>query len=89
MGDFSARGMRTRGLRSTIPLPRTTRIVAGFLIAGLVGLIAYFLPVFQSASTPIITSHGGLINPVVAGPTHPFTVLLLGSDIQTEWALAS
>lgn len=86
MGDFSARGMQTRGLRSTIPLPRTTRIVAGFLIAGLVGLIAYFLPVFQSASTPIVTSHGGLINPVVAGPAQPFTVLLLGSDNDSKFA---
>ena len=87
MGEFSARGMRARDLRSAVPLPRATRIIAGFLIAGLIGLLAYFLPVFQSASTPIVTSHGGLINPVqVAGPTQPFTVLLLGSDNDSKFA---
>lgn len=68
-----------------IPLPRTSRIIAGFLLAGLIGLIAYFLPLFQSASTPIVTSGGGLINPV-AGPTQPFTVLLLGSDDDSKFA---
>jgi LCP family protein required for cell wall assembly len=85
MGDFSARGQRSLGYRRTIPLPRTSRIIAGFLLAGLIGLIAYFLPLFQSASTPIVTSGGGLINPV-SGPTEPFTVLLLGSDDDSKFA---
>ena len=65
--------------------PRTSRIVAGFVIAAMIGLLAYFLPLFQSASTPIVTSGGGLINPV-AGPTQPFTVLLLGSDNDSKFA---
>jgi LCP family protein required for cell wall assembly len=85
MGDFSARGIPVASRRPTIPLPRVSRIVAGFLIAGLIGLMAYFLPLFQSASTPIATSGGSLINPV-AGPTQPFTVLLLGSDNDSKFA---
>src|SRR5207249_2746038 len=56
-----------------------------FLLAGLIGLTAYFLPLFQSASTPIVTSGGELINPV-SGPTDPFTVLLLGSDDDSKFA---
>jgi len=61
------------------------RIISGFLLAGLIGLTAYFLPLFQSASTPVVTSGGGLINPV-SGPTEPFTVLLLGSDDDSKFA---
>ena len=86
MGNFSARGMPAYDRRSAIPARAVLRIVAGFLIAGMLGLLAYFLPVFQSASTPIVTSRGGLINPVVAGPTQPFTVLLLGSDNDSKFA---
>lgn len=85
MGDFSARGQRSLGGLRTVPIPRTSRIIVGFLLAGLIGLIAYFLPLFQSASTPIVTSGGGLINPV-SGPTEPFTVLLLGSDDDSKFA---
>lgn len=72
-------------VRRAIPLPRPTRIVLGFLLAGLIGLTAYFLPLFQSASTPIVTSGGALINPL-SGPTQPFTVLLLGSDDDSKFA---
>src|SRR5437773_11900161 len=79
MGDFSARGQRLLDWRHAIPLPRPWRVIAGFLLAGLIGLTAYFLPLFQSASTQIATSGGGLINPV-SSPTYPCNVLLLGSD---------
>ena len=85
MGEFSARRQRILDVRSAIPLPRPTRIILGFLLAGLIGLTAYFVPLFQSASTPIITSGGGLINPV-SGPAQPFTVLLLGSDDDSKFA---
>ena len=85
MSDFSARGQRVLDGRHAIPLPRPTRIIVGFLLAGLIGLMAYFLPLFQTASTPIVTSGGGLINPVT-GPTDPFTVLLLGSDDDSKFA---
>src|SRR6266702_1536707 len=85
MSDFSARGQRLLDRRHAIPLPRPSRVIAGFLLAGLIGLTAYFLPLFQSASTPIATSAGGLINPV-SGPTDPFTVLLLGSDDDSKFA---
>jgi LCP family protein required for cell wall assembly len=85
MGDFSARGQRMLDVRRAISLPRPTRMVLGFLLAGLIGLMAYFVPLFQSASTPIVTSGGGLINPVT-GPTEPFTVLLLGSDDDSKFA---
>ncbi len=72
-------------VRHAIPLPRPSRIISGFLLAGLIGLTAYFLPLFQSASTPVVTSGGGLINPV-SGPIEPFTVLLLGSDDDSKFA---
>lgn len=85
MGEFGLRGRAAPGEGRAIPLPRTSRIVVGFLLAGLIGLIAYFLPLFQSASTPIATSGGGLINPI-SGPTEPFTVLLLGSDDDSKFA---
>jgi LCP family protein required for cell wall assembly len=85
MSDFSAREHRPLDWRHAIPLPRPTRIILGFLLAGLIGLMAYFLPLFQSASTPVVTSGGGLINPV-SGPTEPFTVLLLGSDDDSKFA---
>ena len=85
MSDFSARGQRVLDGRHAIPLPRPTRIIVGFLLAGLIGLMGYFLPLFQTASTPIVTSGGGLINPVT-GPTDPFTVLLLGSDDDSKFA---
>src|SRR2546428_4480262 len=85
MSEFSARGQRLLDGRHALRLPRPTRIIVGFLLAGLIGLTAYFLPLFQSASTPIATSGGGLINPV-SGPTDPFTVLLLGSDDDSKFA---
>ncbi|HEX9100225.1 MAG TPA: LCP family protein [Candidatus Dormibacteraeota bacterium] len=62
--------------------PRPSRLIAGFVLAGLVGLVMYFLPVFQSASTA--TSRTGPLPIQVGDPlrsaTGPFTVLLLGSD---------
>ena len=85
MSDYSPRGQRALDAPRAIPLPRPTRIIAGFLLAALIGLVAYFLPLFESASTPIVTSGGGLINPV-SGPTEPFTVLLLGSDDDSKFA---
>jgi LCP family protein required for cell wall assembly len=85
MSEFSARDQRLLGGRRAIPLPRPSRIIVGFLLAGLIGLTAYFLPLFESASTPLVTSGGGLINPV-SGPTEPFTVLLLGSDDDSKFA---
>ena len=68
-----------------IPLPRTSRIIAGFLLAGVLGLTAYFLPVLQTTTTPVVESGGQLLNPI-AGPTQPFTVLLLGSDDDSKFA---
>jgi LCP family protein required for cell wall assembly len=61
-------------------MPRARIVVAGFLIAGIAGLGAYFLPVFQTAATSTLAA-GSIpnLNPVAA-PTQPFTVLLLGSD---------
>jgi LCP family protein required for cell wall assembly len=61
-------------------MPRAWIVVAGFLIAGIAGLGAYFLPVFQTAANSTLAA-GSIpnLNPVAA-PTQPFTVLLLGSD---------
>ena len=85
MGEFAPDRVRDRGGWPAIPLPRTSRIVAGFLLAGLIGLTAYFLPVLQSSTTPVVSSGGGILEPV-AGPTTPFTVLLLGSDDDSKFA---
>jgi LCP family protein required for cell wall assembly len=55
-------------------------ITAGFLVAGLAGAGAYFLPLLQTTTTTAVTS-GNIPNPVAnTGDTKPFTVLLLGSD---------
>ena len=61
--------------------------MVGFLLAGLIGVMAYFLPLLQSSTTPVVTSGGGILNPLtMAGPTEPFTVLLLGSDNDSKFA---
>ncbi|HEX7263671.1 MAG TPA: LCP family protein [Candidatus Dormibacteraeota bacterium] len=63
-------------------LPRASKIIAGFVLAGIVGLAVYFLPAVQSASTASVGT--GPISIPVPNPlpstTGPFTVLLLGSD---------
>src|SRR6059058_4132691 len=62
-------------------MPRALIVALGFVLAGLGGLGAYFLPVFQTAANSTTIGSGALphLNPVT-GPTDPFTVLLLGSD---------
>jgi LCP family protein required for cell wall assembly len=87
MSEFSTRRVRRQyGDRAESPLPRTSFIVLGFLLAALIGLGAFFFPLLQSSTTPIGTSHGGLLNPItIAAPTEPFTVLLLGSDNDSKF----
>jgi LCP family protein required for cell wall assembly len=60
--------------------PRASILAVGFLMAGLVGVGAYFLPVFQAGANSTIKA-GSVpnLNPLPATP-QPFTVLLLGSD---------
>ena len=62
-------------------MPRAWIVILGFLLAGLGGLGAYFLPLFQTAASSHSAGPAALpnLNPVSA-PTDPFTVLLLGSD---------
>jgi len=66
-------------------MTRAWIVVLGFLLAGLGGLGAYFLPVFQTAAS---SSTGSAaipnLNPVSV-PTEPFTVLLLGSDDDSKF----
>ena len=61
-------------------------VILGFVLAGLGGLGAYFMPVFQTAATSTAISAGSLpnLNPVQP-PTQPFTVLLLGSDDDSKF----
>lgn len=61
-------------------------IAAGFLISGLGGLGAYFLPVLQTATNSGAVS--GSISDLnqVEAPTKPFNVLLLGSDDDSKFA---
>jgi LCP family protein required for cell wall assembly len=65
-------------------LPRASIAIAGFLLAGLLGAGAYFLPVFQVAATSAVTS-GSIPDPLRAS-TQPFTVLLMGSDDDAKFA---
>jgi LCP family protein required for cell wall assembly len=67
-------------------LPRALIVVVGFLLAGLGGLGAYFLPVLQTAANSAAPAQGAIpnLNPVNA-PTQPFTVLLLGSDDDSKF----
>jgi LCP family protein required for cell wall assembly len=68
-------------------MPRAWIIVLGFLLAGLGGLGAYFLPLAQTAGS---ASTGGVAGQIadlgpVNKPTQPFTVLLLGSDDDSKF----
>jgi len=65
-------------------LPRASIAIDGFLLAGLLGAGAYFLPVFQVAATSAVTS-GSIPDPLRAS-TQPFTVLLMGSDDDAKFA---
>jgi len=67
-------------------MPRVWIVVFGFVLAGLGGLGAYFLPVFQTAANSAAPAPGAMpdLNPVNA-PTQPFTVLLLGSDDDSKF----
>jgi LCP family protein required for cell wall assembly len=68
-------------------MPRAWMVVAGFLIAGILGLAAYFMPVFQTGYNSTLGA-GSIpnLNPVTS-PTQPFTVLLLGSDDDAKFPL--
>jgi LCP family protein required for cell wall assembly len=59
--------------------PRALIVSAGFLLAGLLGLGAYFLPVLTVASSTVSSGVVPNLDPVQR-TTAPFTVLLLGSD---------
>jgi len=60
-------------------MPRALIVSAGFLLAGLLGLGAYFLPVFQAAGSTASAGAIPNLDPLRPSPG-PFTVLLLGSD---------
>jgi len=64
---------------------RALIVVLGFVLAGIGGLGAYFLPVFQTAAKSTTISDGlPNLNPINP-PTQPFTVLLLGSDDDSKF----
>ncbi len=67
-------------------MPRAVIVVLGFLLAGVGGLGAYFLPVAQTASGAATSGPAQIaqLNPISA-PTQPFTVLLLGSDDDSKF----
>jgi LCP family protein required for cell wall assembly len=73
------------GWRVRVLYVRVWIIIAGFVFAGLGGLGAYFLPVFQTAANSGAVS-GSIqnLNPIDP-PTKPFTVLLLGSDDDSKF----
>lgn len=62
-------------------------VALGFLLSGAGGAAAYFFPLLEAGITTTVES-GTVPNPVlnpVAGPTQPFTVLLLGSDDDSKF----
>ena len=66
-------------------MPRAWIVALGFLLAGLGGVGAYFLPVLQAAGTASTgPAQIGNLNPVTP-PNQPFTVLLLGSDDDSKF----
>ena len=60
-------------------LPRVALILAGFLVAGVIGAGAYFLPVLTTTVNAVGAGQIGTVG-YLAGSDQPFTVLLLGSD---------
>lgn len=65
-------------------IPRALVVAAGFLLAGLFGLGAYFVPVLQTASSSVSSGAYPNFDPRPAS-TAPFTVLLLGSDDDSKF----
>ncbi|HEY1420221.1 MAG TPA: LCP family protein [Candidatus Dormibacteraeota bacterium] len=70
-------------------MPRALIVIPGFLLAGLLGLGAYFLPVLQTAAGSTVAG-GSVTAPIqnlnpIQGPSQPFTVLLLGSDDDSKF----
>lgn len=59
-------------------LPRAPVLIACFLLAALLGVGAYFLPLVQVAAITVVSS-GSIPDPLPSSGK-PFTVLLLGSD---------
>jgi LCP family protein required for cell wall assembly len=75
-------------------MPRASIIAAGFVLAGLVGLGAYFFPLFRTAASATASSGAvagavsdsiSNLNPIDVAPSQPFTVLLLGSDDDSKF----
>ena len=60
-------------------VPRALIVSAGFLLAGLFGLGAYFLPLLQVATPSVRSTSLPDLDPRLRSSA-PFTVLLLGSD---------
>ena len=60
-------------------VPRALIVSAGFLLAGLLGLAAYFLPLLQVATSSVRSTSLPDLDPRLRSSA-PFTVLLLGSD---------
>ena len=65
-------------------LPRPRVLIACFLLAALLGVGAYFLPLVQVAATSAVSS-GSIPDPLPSSG-RPFTVLLLGSDDDSKFA---
>jgi LCP family protein required for cell wall assembly len=79
-----AAGRRRASARNRL-LPQIALVVLGFVLSGLAGAGAYFLPLLQTTATTAFTS-GSIPNPVVnPADTKPFTVLLLGSDDDSKF----
>lgn len=78
---------RRRSSARTNHLPLIALAVLGFVLAGLAGAGAYFLPLLQTTATTAVQSGSlPLPNPVAnAGDSKPFTVLLLGSDDDSKF----
>jgi LCP family protein required for cell wall assembly len=69
----------------TSPLRTAALTGLGFLLAGLIGVGAYFLPLLVTAAQQTNRAPAPVATAPVPAPGSPFTILLLGSDNDTKF----
>ena len=75
---------RTAGV-STSPIAIAALTALGFLLPGVVGAGAYFLPLFVTAAKQTSQRPTPAATATAVAPGSPFTILLLGSDNDTKF----
>jgi len=79
------RASRWRGDSQVSPVRTALLTALGFFLSGLVGVSAYFLPLFVAAARQTNQAPAPAPSAPPPAPGAPFTVLLLGSDDDTKF----